>query len=64
MKFDFEKWFGVIDEDNHADDYYADDEAYIYCDDCDNLMVPMGDGEYKCPVCGSTEGSLWSYPID
>ena len=56
-KFDFNKWKGVIDQDNHADDYYADDEAYIYCDDCGNLMVPDGGG-YKCPVCGSTEGSI------
>ena len=47
--FDFEKWFGVIDKDNHADEYYADDEDYVYCDECDNLMVPINGG-YKCPV--------------
>ena len=56
-KFDFDKWSGVIDEDNHADDYYAEDEAYVYCDDCGNLMVSTSGG-YKCPVCGSTEGSV------
>lgn len=58
-KFDFDKWLGVIDEDNHADDYYADDEAYVYCDDCDNLMVPTGSGAYKCPVCGCEHGSYF-----
>lgn len=56
MKFDFDKWFGVIDEDNKADEYYAEDEDYVYCDECNNLMVPTGDGGYKCPVCGCTEG--------
>ena len=56
-KFDFAKWFGVIDEDNRADDYYSDDEEYMYCDECDNLMVPTGNGKYKCPVCGSKKGS-------
>ena len=56
-KFDFERWHGVIDEDNKADAYYADDEAYMYCDECSNLMVPPGSG-YKCPVCGCTEGSF------
>ena len=56
-EFDFERWHGVIDEDNRADDYYEKGEAYMYCDDCDNLMVPIGGGEYKCPVCGCTEGS-------
>ena len=55
MEFDFDKWMGVLDEDNKADEYYADDEAYMYCDECDNLMVPTGDGEYKCPVCGCTD---------
>lgn len=58
-KFDFDRWLGVVDEDNRADDYYSDDEAYIYCDDCDNLMVPTGNGNYKYPVCGGTDGSLW-----
>ena len=58
-KFDFDKWLGVIDEDNHADDYYADDEAYVYCDDCDNRMVPTGSGAYKCPVCGCEHGSYF-----
>jgi len=59
--FDFARWLGVTDEDNHADDYYAEDEAYIYCDECDNLMVPYESGDsrkYKCPVCGNTNGSL------
>ena len=56
MKFDFERWFGIIDEDNHADDYYESGEDYVYCDDCSNLMVPTGNGD-KCPVCGCTEGS-------
>lgn len=56
MKFDFERWFGIIDEDNHADDYYESGEDYVYCDECSNLMVPTGNG-YKCPVCGCTEGS-------
>ena len=45
MEFDFDKWMGVLDEDNKADEYYADDEAYMYCDECDNLMVPTGVGE-------------------
>ena len=54
--FDFERWFGVIDEDNRADDYYEAGEEYVCCDDCSNLMVPTADG-YKCPVCGCTEGS-------
>lgn len=53
--FDFDKWFGVIDEDNHADDYYAAGEDYVYCDSCDNLMVPINGG-YKCPVCGCEDG--------
>ena len=53
--FDFDKWFGVIEEDNHADDYYAVGEDYVYCDSCDNLMVPINGG-YKCPVCGCEEG--------
>ena len=57
MKFDFNKWLGVIDKDNRADDYYSSGEDYIYCDECDNLMVPTGGGEYKCPVCGCTAGS-------
>ena len=39
MEFDFDKWMGVLDEDNKADEYYADDEAYMYCDECDNVMV-------------------------
>lgn len=55
--FDFDRWFGVIDEDNRADDYYEKDESYVYCDDCGNLMVPTGGGKYKCPVCGCTEGN-------
>ncbi len=55
--FDFTKWLGVKDKDNHADDYYEEDEAYMYCDDCSNLMIPTKDG-YKCPVCGCTEGHL------
>ena len=59
MDFDFKRWIGVIDVDNHADDYYEDGEEYVYCDDCDNLMVPVGKDRYKCPVCGSTEGSTW-----
>lgn len=57
MGFDFARWFGVLDEDNRADDYYADDESHMYCFMCNNLMVPNGVGEYKCPVCGSNEGS-------
>ena len=56
MKFDFDKWFGVIDEDNKADEYYEENEAYVYCNQCSNLMVPTGDGGYRCPVCGCTEG--------
>ena len=55
-KFDFDRWFGVIDEDNRADDYYEPGEDYVYCDECSNLMVPTAGG-YKCPVCGCTEGS-------
>ena len=54
--FDFDRWLGVIDKDNHADDYYEAGEAYVYCDECDNLMVPTGGGNYKCPVCGCEEG--------
>lgn len=57
--FDFEKWAGVIDVDNKADEYYDEDEEHMYCDECDNLMVPIGNDEYKCPVCGSTEGSTF-----
>lgn len=56
-EFDFDRCFGLVDEDNKADEYYEEDMAYFYCDECDNLMVPTGSG-YKCPVCGSTEGSL------
>ena len=55
-KFDFEKWYGVIDEDNRADEYYGRDDCYVYCDECDNLMVPNGKS-YKCPVCGCIDGS-------
>ena len=33
-----------------------DGEVYMYCNECDNLMVPT-DGGYKCPVCGCTDGS-------
>ena len=47
MKFDFDKWFGVIDEDNKADEYYEENEAYVYCNQCSNLMVPTGDGGYR-----------------
>ena len=53
--FDFSRWFGVIDRDNRADDYYGENETHVYCDECDNLMVPNGNG-YKCPVCGCEEG--------
>lgn len=56
-KFNFLKWLGNVTEDNHADDYYEDGETYMYCDECDNLMVPTGNGEYKCPVCGCEDGS-------
>ena len=59
--FDFDRWHGVIDKDNHADDYYKSDEEYIYCDECNNLMVPIRKGKYKCPVCGSTKGSTWKH---
>ena len=59
MEFDFDKWMGVLDEDNKADEYYADDEEYMYCDECDNLMVPTGDREYNCRVSGCTEISLY-----
>ena len=59
--FDFDRRHGVIDEDNRADDYYESDEEYKYCDECDNLMVPIGNGKYKCPVCGNTEGSSWNH---
>lgn len=45
-----------INHHNHADDYYEAGEAYVYCDECDNLMVPTGGGNYKCPVCGCEEG--------
>lgn len=54
-KFDFDRWSGVIDEDNHADDYYDGDDEYQYCLMCSNLMVPIGHGKYKCPVCGEVE---------
>ena len=54
-KFDFERWFGVVDEDNHADDSYGGDEEYQYCFMCSNLMVPIAHGKYKCPVCGEVE---------
>jgi len=54
-KFDFEKWHGVIDEDNHADDYYKKGEEYKFCSSCSNLMVPNGKEKYKCPVCGEEE---------
>ena len=59
MKFDFDKWFGVIDKDNRADDYYAKGEEYRYCNKCFNLMVTTGKKKYKCPVCGCTKGSKW-----
>lgn len=55
MKFDFSKWLGVIDKDNKADEYYKEGEKYRYCYECDNLMVPIGKGKYKCPVCGDTK---------
>lgn len=55
-EFDFDRWHGVIDEDNHADNYYGEGEDYVYCEQCDNLMVPTGGGNYKCPVCGCTDG--------
>ena len=60
MEFDFERWYGVIDEDNRADDFYQDGERYMYCDDCGNLMVPIGNGKYKCPVCWNTTGSPYN----
>lgn len=53
-EFDFDRWFGVVDDDNRADDYYEAGEEYVYCDACSNLMVPI-EGGYKCPVCGCTE---------
>lgn len=53
--FDFDRWYGVLDEDNHADEYYKEDEVYQYCYDCFNLMVPIGNNEYKCPVCGRVQ---------
>lgn len=56
-EYDFDYYMSHPEEDNHADEYYTDDMAYIYCDECDNLMVPI-DGGYKCPVCGCTKGSL------
>lgn len=46
----------MLDKDNHAD-YYEDGEVHMYCDECDNLMVPTGSGRYRCPVCGSEERS-------
>ena len=58
-KFDFGRWYGVVDGDNRADDYYEEGEAFVYCDDCGNLMVPTGSG-YKCPCCGCTEGSTFN----
>ena len=54
-KFNFERWYGVIEDDNHADDCYEEGEAFVFCDDCGNIMVPIENG-YKCPVCGYTEG--------
>lgn len=56
MGYDFDKYMNS-DEDNKADEYYEEGERYVYCDDCDNLMVPLGDGTYKCPVCGCEYGS-------
>lgn len=57
--FDFDSWTGVINEDNKADEYYDEDERHMYCNECDNLMVPTSGGSYKCPVCGCTEGSTY-----
>lgn len=53
--FDFDRWTGVIDEDNHADDYYNEGEEKQVCDLCGNLMVPLGYRKYKCPVCGNIQ---------
>ena len=54
-KFDFERWYGVADVDNCADDYYEEGACFFFCDDCGNLMVPIENG-HKCPFCGCTEG--------
>lgn len=32
--FDFERWKGVIDEDNHADDYYEERNYHVFCWSC------------------------------
>lgn len=53
--FDFDYYINHPEEDNKADDYYKKDEDYVFCDECDNLMVPTGNGKYKCPVCGHTQ---------
>lgn len=50
--FDFERWKGVIDEDNHADDYYEEGDYHVFCWSCGNLMVPTGGDHFKCPICG------------
>lgn len=55
--YDFDYYINHPEEDNRADDYYEDGEERMYCEECDNLMVPTGNEMYKCPACGSTEGS-------
>ena len=54
--YDFDYYMSHPEEDNKADEQYEAGEEYMYCDECDNLMVPTDNG-YKCPVCGCEEGS-------